>query len=233
MFTDSQKTDLRTLDAIERPSDFVRSLLDTAQRKGSLSPKQWYWVTKIAQETRERASRPAPAVVEGLNLSDLHETMKKARERGRKFPKIKLRLAGMTVQLALTRAGHINVTDGGPYGSNVWYGRISDGRWTKGRAHPASLANVEGILRRLQEDPSAVALAHSACGWCCFCSKVLTVGESVRRGYGPICAKLYGLEFDHKLYGQEQRAARKASQLEECPGNRAEAELAEVQAGLF
>lgn len=232
MFTDSQKTDLRTLDGIERPSNFVVSLLDTARRKGRLSEKQWHWVSKIARETRD-GRRAGPAVVEGIDLSELNETMKTARSRGRKFPKINLRLAGLTVQLSLAGAGHINVTDGGPYGENVWYGRIADGRWTKGRAHPAALATVEGILRRLQDDPSAVALAHSACGSCCFCSKTLTVGESVRRGYGPTCAKLYGLEFDHKLYGQEQRAARKASQLEECPGNRAEAELAETQAALF
>lgn len=36
---------------------------------------------------------------------------------------------------------------------------------------------------------------------CCYCSKNLTHPESERRGYGPVCADKYGLEYDRSYTG--------------------------------
>jgi hypothetical protein len=50
------------------------------------------------------------------------------------------------------------------------------------------------LLDALAADPERVAAAYGKhTGQCCFCGSALSDGRSVAVGYGPICAKHYGM----------------------------------------
>lgn len=72
------------------------------------------------------------------------------------------------------------------------YGDISaDGLW-----QPTGRATRQVIdkVKKVERDPLAYVSAHGLKSRrCCFCSRKLTVPESVHSGYGPVCAKRYGL----------------------------------------
>jgi len=115
-----------------------------------------------------------------------------------KYPKIRLKTESGK-KLVLSRAGNrskyagqIMLTDGGPFGENVYYGRIDEG----GKVFPARAMSedVMGTIRNLSADAAKVAGAHGhETGHCCFCAKHLTDGRSVTVGYGPTCAGNFGL----------------------------------------
>ena len=94
------------------------------------------------------------------------------------------------------KVGSLKVTDGGPYGSNEWYGYISpEGVWSK--THKAT-ADIEAAVKHLGSDPAGAAKGYAKLtGKCCFCNLPLH-GEneiSVSLGYGPTCAKNFGLSW--------------------------------------
>ena len=72
----------------------------------------------------------------------------------------------------------VDVGDGGP------------GRWV-------TADDLVSLLDRIEGDPAAVlAEIGRAGGACCFCARSLTDdadGGSIERGYGPVCARKYGL----------------------------------------
>jgi len=117
-----------------------------------------------------------------------------------KYPKITFRhptLGTIRFVMAGKRSKHpgaINVTDGGPYGDNRWYGRIgTDGGFTAGRA---ATTEVLGFLREFSVDPAGIAAAYGKeSGSCCFCDRHLTDARSCVVGYGPVCANRYGLSW--------------------------------------
>lgn len=114
-----------------------------------------------------------------------------------KFPKIRMEANGS--KLVLSRAGarskyvgEIMLTDGGSYGSNVWYGRID----INGDIFPSRsmTPDVMKMVETLANDPVGVAKTYgSTIGDCCFCGRRLTDDRSVGTGYGPVCAKNFGL----------------------------------------
>jgi hypothetical protein len=85
--------------------------------------------------------------------------------------------------------GAINVTDGGKFQSNTFYGRVMpDGTWD-GR-DPAILPTVKAFAA----NPAKMASEHGrSTGNCCFCAKPLTDKTSVKVGYGKACADNWGL----------------------------------------
>ncbi len=89
-------------------------------------------------------------------------------------------------------AGSINITDGAKYPSNVWYGRISPrGDFFSGAACDEEIA---AIVERFADDPVGfVEEFGRKSGVCAFCTKRLTDERSVGIGYGPTCAKKWGL----------------------------------------
>jgi hypothetical protein len=178
--------------------DFGPSLVSQFKRRGDLSEKQWPWVHKLIGEA-DTDNRP----VEDLgDLAGVYQLMEIA-SKFIKWPKIKLATADGDI-VKLVRAGErskytgqINVTDDGYYGNNTWYGRIDqEGAMTKGRD---CTDKVVELLKELGDDPHAVAARHgNMFAECCFCSKALTDDNSVAAGYGPTCAKNYGLKENWK-----------------------------------
>ncbi len=120
-----------------------------------------------------------------------------------KFPKITINADGFEFYLYMSTMvskvpGVINVKKkGGGYGHLDWFGRITtEGTWT----HRAGVDERRAdALSRLQMDPvAAVAEFGKLCGRCCFCNSSLSDLKSVDVGYGPICAKKWGLPHGKK-----------------------------------
>lgn len=176
----------------ERDREFATSMLTGFERFGRFTPKMLPWVHKLI----ERAERP-DAGTENIGGADLIAFMDRAADAGLKYPKVKLTADGEP--LVISRAGSrskapgaLNITDGGPFGDNVWYGRIDrDGTFTPGRACTDS---VRKVLKALARDPARTAAAYGKrTGNCCFCRRDLEDYRSVSVGYGPVCAEKWGL----------------------------------------
>ena len=114
-----------------------------------------------------------------------------------KYPKVRLQTANGR-HVCLSRAGskskftgQIMVTDGRPFGANTFYGRVTlDGEFqTYSVNHEVIM-----LLSRLSDNPALVASEYGRLtGNCSFCDLPLCDARSTAVGYGPICAKHYGL----------------------------------------
>ena len=112
-----------------------------------------------------------------------------------KYPKVHFEDANIVLALAGNRArfpGSVNVTSEGGYGNNDFFGRIhTDGRFEPSRG---VTDKVKDFLINLSADVVGTVKAHGRdTGNCCFCSRELTDENSVKAGYGPVCAKTYHL----------------------------------------
>jgi hypothetical protein len=111
---------------------------------------------------------------------------------------------GHPVRLALAGPksryeGEIMVTDGGPWGNNVWYGRIGDdGGWfcPPNAQNLHEIGNVETLLMAMATHPVETAASHGKLrGNCCFCGNELSDPTSTDLGYGKTCARNFGLSW--------------------------------------
>lgn len=176
----------------QRPG-FVASVLDQFARRGSLSSGQWAAINRIADDIRN----PKPKVV--LDFAAIIAIFTAASAH-LKFPKVRLALHDLS-EIVLSRAGQrarqpgtINVTNGGRYGEadNKWFGRIGlDGIFQRARDCTDEIGE---LLVRFSGDPAGVAAAHGKLtGNCCFCGRKLSDERSTDMGYGPVCARNFGL----------------------------------------
>lgn len=115
-----------------------------------------------------------------------------------KWPKLRLETTeGRPVMLSLAgprsrNAGHINVTDGGGYGSGTFYGTITPSGESKlnNRVTPDILA----VLAAYDTDPAAEGKVQGTrTGRCMCCGRELTNAISVELGIGPICRDNWGI----------------------------------------
>jgi Family of unknown function (DUF6011) len=195
-----------------KDKDFVESLMKAATKsKYGLSPKQEVWFFKMAEKYSggKPAAAPAPVLSSIGEFSGVYSLFAKAKEK-LKFPKINLMLAsGSPVVLHLAgpksvKPGVVNVTNGGKYKApdSKWYGRVNvDGSMELGGAsNGAEFAEVKAVLAELAAAPAKVAAAHAKLtGRCCFCNKHLTDADhSTAVGFGPVCAKNFGLYAEWK-----------------------------------
>ena len=182
---------------------FAQSLVRQFEKKGSLSEKQWPWVAKLIEQA-ECVGVPdftKETVVLG-EFSGVIALFDKAKQH-LKYPRIMLALPdGSPVGLSVAGpnskyAGMVCVTDGQPYGSNKWYGPIAkNGSWDPApKAEPIKDALTK-LLAKLAQNPARVAAEHGKLtGRCCFCHSTLTEEKSTDVGYGPVCAKRFGLKW--------------------------------------
>ena len=119
-----------------------------------------------------------------------------------KYPKVRLQLEdGTPLHLSLAGSnsrwpGSVNVTDGGPYGNNKWFGRIDlHGVFQKSVIVDAKMnQQICKLLYEFANDPVETARVYGKeTSNCCFCGLQLTDERSVTAGYGPICADKWGL----------------------------------------
>jgi hypothetical protein len=200
-------------------SDFANSLLQ-AHDERRLSKAQAAWINKLA--TDEKAKADSQDSIAALSLSSLVSLFATAYAAGKKFPKISLPcITSGSGRVKLSRAGErsahpgsIQITDGGAYGSNVWFGRINaDGSLTAGAAFP----QVKALVEALAANPAAAGAQHGlATGECVFCGLALTTAESRSVGYGPVCAEKWGLPWGDTSVADAADSAAKATVVEQA-----------------
>jgi hypothetical protein len=178
----------------ERDQKFARDLIAASFSARGLSEKQAYWVDRLV----ERATQPKPAPVTekvGDDLSAVVALFAKASET-LKRPAIVLRHEG----------GEVRVQKASPHGrvpnslnvvdprKRAWLGRIlPDGTFEHSRKNPPA-ASVSTVLTAFAKDPAKVASEHGhQTGCCSFCNLELSDARSLAVGYGPVCAKKWGL----------------------------------------
>ena len=167
-----------------RSSDFAHDLLN---RRARLTADMMTWVHVLVVE----AEQPAPEVGPSRSFPRIAALFETAKEH-RKAPAIRFPGLRLKVTRGGSFPGSIGVTDGGPYGSSKWFGRIlPSGEFVPSRA---TTSDVVAFLEKFEADPASVA-AHEGheSGSCCFCAQELTDERSLHVGYGPICAGNFGL----------------------------------------
>lgn len=179
--------------------EFAAGLIDSTRKHGETNGRV-QWLQTLIARAQGAEQAPQQQTVSLGSFAKVKALFGCAKE-NLKFPKIRLQLeSGQPVVLAIAgeaskAPGTINVTDGGPFGSNRWYGRVNDaGEWTKSGKEFPELAEVETLLHKLGEDPVATAGHYGRLtGRCCFCNLPLKDEQSTAVGFGPKCAQNYGL----------------------------------------
>jgi len=175
---------------------FAQSLLNQYRNRGDLSPRQWPWVEKLAA----KPNMPVPAIEQVGNLAGVLSLFDKAAEH-LKRPAIVLHVEGVG-EIRISVAGEyarvpgsLNVAANGGYPSE-WYGRIlRDGSFVPS-AKVTTPTTMLPALRAFAENPAEIAAAHGRLtGKCCFCNNGLKDERSTATGYGPVCARNYGLSW--------------------------------------
>jgi hypothetical protein len=186
-------TDLTNAQAVAAlatiPGDFARKLaVDAASRKG-LSYDQMVWAHILAMD----AKTPPPAAVQLGTLPGLVALFRQAGEKLQR-PKIRMIVNKEMVAIAYNKdRGVLYVSDGGPYGENKYYGKVgmNDGVFVPSHNAPAGIAP---LLQAISEDPEKASSDYGRLnGRCCFCDTELDDERSTHVGYGPTCAKNFGL----------------------------------------
>lgn len=172
--------------------DFPASLVSQYRRKGYLSDRQEPWVTKLI----EQIENPPPPPMK-IDFRRVFEYLHKAKNLGSKGRVWLVDADGQPVVLSIAgefskMPGTINVTDGGPFGDNQWYGRIGiDGMFTPSKQ---CRDEVIAVVTQFDEEPIETAKHYArVTSRCTFCGTQITSEESLAVGYGPICASRYGL----------------------------------------
>ena len=176
-------------------SQFASSLLQNFNRYGNLSDKQMHWVNTLT--ARAAAPRPAPVALVTVNFQPIQDLFDKAAQ---KLKRIKVKLQTTDGQpVVISRAGpmskytgQILITDGGPFGDNKFFGRIDvTGEFFATRSTTPAVAE---LIQQFSADPAGSAARYGKLtGGCSFCKHGLTDGRSLAVGYGPVCAKNFGL----------------------------------------
>jgi hypothetical protein len=193
---------------------FASSLITDFKKYGKLTPKQAPWIDTLI----ERAEKPAASkvAVEVGNFSGVIALFAKAQQH-LKHPKIVLLCEGVKIKLYVAgptskAAGSINIVGEGGFGARPWFGLVSpDGKFEPASAAQKILQPLIKLLQELATDPARVAKKYGKLtGQCCFCNAPLTDKRSTAAGFGPVCAKHFGLEHEWKTTVkkmEEQEAA--------------------------
>lgn len=183
--------------------DFAKSLLTQYDRKKQLSDKQWFWVDKLADMAQGIPDFTAPTPEKVGALTGLHTLFQTAAK--------KLKHPGMILQLQsgdevrLSRAGDHSKNPGHIYvklPDTIGYAGKVD---PEGQFFPVSKVDdgtktaLTLLLREMARHPAEAAAKYGKLtGRCCFCSKHLEDEKSTSVGYGPVCAKNWGLPWGSK-----------------------------------
>lgn len=189
----------------EKDQLFALNLLAAKAKYGKLTEKQEYWVEVLAARAAGVDDKPEQKTENVGDFTPVMDLFAKAKEH-LKYPKIKLQAGEQEVQLAVAgpnakKPGTVNVTDGKPFGQNVWFGRVTpDGVWEQNaRVEEENLKPVRRLLQALAQDPAGTAKKYALLtGNCAFCGKKLTDPKSTAVGFGETCAKHFGLHTQWK-----------------------------------
>lgn len=178
-----------------RDTEFAANLISNFHRWGKLSDKQMHWVKVLTEQVTNPA--PAPAPTETVDLSKIQVLFNLA---SKSLKRVKVRLQtpdGTPVVFgragaASKYAGQIMITDGLPFGQNRFFGRIDVNGAFYASRHVTD--QVRDLVMSFADDPAGTAGRYGRLtGGCSFCNHGLKDERSTQVGYGPICAKRFGL----------------------------------------
>ena len=160
------------------------------------TPKQLHYVNQIVQQVLDSLNEK-PVFDDAMLFTLFDNALKHL-----KYPKINLRTpAGKHLRLTVSRKNPdtcwLSVNG---YGTDT-YGRIcrGDGKIIFSAPGRAIADDLNTILSEFCADPVGVSHAYGKLTHnCCYCSKALDTPESLAVGYGPVCAKHYGLAWGGK-----------------------------------
>jgi len=139
---------------------------------------------------------PAPKPVHAA-ASPLFALFEKAKANGLLYPKLRFEHGGQPLVVSMAGTGSmfpgtLNLTDGKPFGQNVWFGRVDlDGALIPSKSWQPWVGE---LLTAFAADPVGVGAAYGKkAGRCCYCGRALETKESTSVGYGPVCAEKFGL----------------------------------------
>lgn len=179
---------------------FANSLLDFHERKGYLSSKQAYWVTKLVDRAKSRQDAHAPMTkvsgAEVVDYSKIQMLFGAAQKADVQYPHVTYPYDDRDDQ-------HIKMFLADNHRDIVFISAESRQRlaWIEhltGEFRPSQAAQIGTELykrlRAIIADPVGEAVVSGKqTGRCMFCSLPLNNEFSVTHGYGPICAENYGL----------------------------------------
>lgn len=180
---------------------FAKGLIASTRQYGPTAGRI-LWIGKLTEKAQEAAApqaQPEQPTMQLGTFARVYGLFRKAAEKLQQ-PRIRLLFADRK-PLVLARAtdrskyaGKIIVSDGIKWGGK-FYGTVdTEGNFTKGANTYAEAEELQGILTKLAADPARVAAEYGRLtGRCCFCNLKLTDEQSTAAGYGPVCAKNYGL----------------------------------------
>lgn len=177
--------------------DFAKSLVSATY---VLSDKQLYWVDKLTQLALGQGNHERKTADVG-DMTGIIELFDRAKQH-LKFPAIVLSCPGaetLRINVAGQSArvpGSVNVASYEHHGDNrTWFGRVHrNGKYEASASGEAIIGIISARLREFAAHPTAVAAEHGRLtGRCCFCNQGLKDERSTEVGYGPVCAKHYGL----------------------------------------
>lgn len=154
-----------------------------------------------AKAAQVNEAKPIPVTANAKPMADF---LNAAKDRGLKFPKVAF-LGPNNVELKMTLAGPNSKNPGAVFVflSGNYSGSVAVDGTVRGAL--ANNTEVLNTLATIAGDPAQAAKAYGMLtGSCSFCAKELTDGGSVEVGYGPVCAKKYGLP--HKPKGSAKYA---------------------------
>lgn len=188
---------------------FAENLLSGAYgyfKRGMLTERQ----QTAALQMIERVNNPPPPPPEDhiSSLSKVYAFIMAARQH-LKWPKLILQMADNKHQLKIYMAGPrskfpdtLNLVTNNEWGDmDLWLGRVfEDGRWQHRKGDDELREMAATLLEALADDPATVASTHGhMTGNCCFCHRPLRDKDrSLVVGYGPVCAKKWGLPWGKK-----------------------------------
>ena len=170
-------------------SSFAQSLLSYKRRTGSLSEKQIAKVTEIIERDQQpKATVPARPQVK---VDKLMAAFDAAIKNGFKFGKGQPKLRFKDFKASLAPASGVN--PGAVYINNndgLYLGKIVKGEFIK---RPECTDAIIASITKTMENPLVEAIKYGrATGQCSCCGRILTNGESIRLGIGPICKSKFG-----------------------------------------
>lgn len=193
--TDTFEALRRLTITVESDREPASSLINSFLRWGSFTAKQENYVRVIISRNQPKAQ---PLTVNAKGLFDMFTLA------GTKLKKPVIRL--LTADRAIwsiKRAPSNGINEGSLYvyegeGQGREYaGKIGpDGAVRAGYEYRSKAELLNSAVAAFAADPAKAAKAYGTItSSCCFCGIRLDAGESTDRGYGPICAKNYGLPY--------------------------------------
>ena len=188
-------------------SNFIRDLLNKLTKYRRLSDAQWYYLIKEANSITTRGKgnpgggnlKPWQTKLEEGSHKRLTEVF--ARPTSLKRPKLRFEHDGLSVVLSPAGVGTRNegmfyVKVNGDYAGKLG----KDDVFNRSPEFTRSSANgkVSEVISEVAKDPVNFAIKFGKLsGNCCFCTHELDNAESLHWGYGPVCAKRWGLPHNY------------------------------------